>query len=130
MLLQDKGGPAVLPSEVDYLDLLTGAEDEQERAKGVAGEMEPDEEDREMYAELRRQEKQALVDKILKAKAQAQQAKQQQQQKMAGGGGGGAGAMAPNKGQPSPYIQRKVCRGVLLYSGRAVKGCSDGEPFY
>lgn len=83
----------MLPPEQDYLDLLTGAENDAKAS-------EPDEmesgEDGELYKELRRQEKQALVQKILKAKNQAQQ-----QQAKSGSG-------APNKGQPSPYLQRKV----------------------
>ena len=91
---QDKAGApssAVLPPEQDYLDLLTGVDD----AKAANEPYEMDsEEDRELYAEVRRQDKQALVKKILDAKNKAQQAK------------GGAGA--PNKGQPSPYLQRKV----------------------
>ncbi len=105
---QDKAslGPA-LPQEEDYLDLLAGAAEE-----GKATEVES-EEDREMLAELRRQEKQALVDRILKAKAKTQAAQAGGGGGGGGdgsslGGGGGAGAMAPNKGQPSPYIQRKV----------------------
>lgn len=86
----------MLPQEQDYLELLTGAEEkERQEVESV--------EDGEMRAELRRQEKQALVDRILKAK------QQKLQQQGSGGGGGGAGAfMAPNKGQPSPYLQRKV----------------------
>lgn len=92
----------MLPQEQDYLELLTGAE-EKEQQEVESGE------DGEMRAELRRQEKQALVDRILKAKQQAKQQKLQQQLQGSGGGGGDAGAfMAPNKGQPSPYLQRKV----------------------
>lgn len=52
-------------------------------------------EDQEMYAELKRQEKQALVDKILKAKA-------------AGLVKPSSSSSAPNKGQPSPYLSRKM----------------------
>lgn len=73
-----------------------------------------DEEDRAMYEELKRQEKQALVDKILKAKQQAQQQKAALLASKSQGGGGGAGAFADedegvvNKGQPSPYLASAV----------------------
>jgi hypothetical protein len=112
--------PAVLPQEQDYLELLTGAgeakgDDSTRDGGGMASDG-----DQELYAELRRQEKQALVDKILKAKRRQEQQQQAKGGGSGGGGGGGAGAMAPNKGQPSPYIQRKV-------KYNAVEGAGEPE---
>eukprot|EP00624_Nannochloropsis_granulata_P004357 evm.model.NODE_3177_length_20199_cov_24.013615.5 len=55
-------------------------------------------EDQEMYDELKRQEKQALVDKILKAKAAG----------LVKPSSSSSSSSAPNKGQPSPYLSRKM----------------------
>lgn len=57
-------------------------------------------EDQEMYNELKRQEKQALLDKILKSKAQSQT--QSSSTTLS------TSSASPNKGQPSPYLARKL----------------------
>ena len=103
-----QGAKPIQKKEIDYMELLNSEE----------GTEDYDAEDKAVYEEVKRQEKQALVEKILKAKQQAQQQQKQQQQSKSLssdslGGGGGAGAFegevaVANKGQPSPYLQSAV----------------------
>lgn len=93
--LKESGGnyEALLNNADGKSALLEGYEDSKD--DGPLGMADYTQEDREMYEEIRRQDKQALVDKILKAKEKFEQR---------------SGA---NKGQPSPYLARKVTN--ILY---------------